>query len=63
VLELLVHHQDTSLPVVVAQGGKNKLVGMVSAMDVLERLILTLGDLDTMCPSPVAGGSEAEEDR
>ncbi len=40
VLELLHESRDLSLPVIVVKGKKNKLVGMVSAWDVLEKMVL-----------------------
>ena len=42
VLELLNESQDTSLPVIVVKGKKKKLVGMVSAWDVLEKLVINV---------------------
>ncbi len=42
VLELLDQNPDASLPVIVVKGKKNKLVGMVSAWDVLEKLVVNL---------------------
>ena len=41
-LELLNESRDTSLPVIVVKGKKNKLVGMVSAWDVLEKLVINV---------------------
>ena len=38
-LELLEQSKDSSLPVIVVEGGTRKLVGMVSAWDVLEGII------------------------
>lgn len=40
VLELLDQSADTSLPVIVVKGKRKKLVGMVSAWDVLEKLVM-----------------------
>ena len=40
VLELLDQSPDTSLPVIVVKGKRKKLVGMVSAWDVLEKLVM-----------------------
>lgn len=40
VLELLDQNPDTSLPVIVVKGKDRKLVGMVSAWDVLEKLVM-----------------------
>ena len=42
VLELLNESQDTSLPVIVVKGKKKKLVGMVSARDELEKLVINV---------------------
>ena len=42
VLELLDRSKDASLPIIVVSGKKNKLVGMVSAWDVLEKLVLNV---------------------
>ena len=42
VLELLDQSTNTSLPVIVVKGKKNKLVGMVSAWDVLEKLVINV---------------------
>lgn len=42
VLELLHQSFNTSLPVLVVDGEKNKLVGMVSAWDVLEKLVMNV---------------------
>ncbi len=39
-LALLDESQDTSLPVIVVEGDTQKLVGMVSAWDVLEEIIM-----------------------
>jgi CBS domain-containing protein len=41
-LELLHHSFNTSLPVLVIDGDSNKLVGMVSAWDVLEKLVMNV---------------------
>ncbi len=48
-LELLEQSKDSSLPVIVLEGGTRKLVGMVSAWDVLEGVImkLLLGEANT----------------
>ena len=40
VLNLLDESADTSLPVIVLKGKRKKLVGMVSAWDVLEKLVM-----------------------
>ncbi len=40
VMELLDQNPDTSLPVIVVKGKHKKLVGMVSAWDVLEKLVM-----------------------
>ncbi len=42
VLELLHQSFNTSLPVLVVEGENNKLVGMVSAWDVLEKLVMNV---------------------
>lgn len=41
-LELLEQSKDSSLPVIILEGGTRKLVGMVSAWDVLEGVIMKL---------------------
>jgi acetoin utilization protein AcuB len=41
-LELLEHSKDSSLPVIIVEGGTRKLVGMVSSWDVLEGIIMKL---------------------
>ena len=41
-LELLEQSKDSSLPVIVLEGNARKLVGMVSAWDVLEGIIMKL---------------------
>ncbi|MBE9561213.1 MAG: CBS domain-containing protein [Proteobacteria bacterium] len=46
VLELLDQSSDTSLPVIVVKGKKKKLVGMVSAWDVVEKLLVNVCDVD-----------------
>ena len=73
VLELLEQNPNTSLPVIVVKGKKKKLVGMVSAWDVLEKLLLNLtaeGHEEPICyekptgesnePSKPSGPSENE---
>ena len=40
VLELLDQSADSSLPVIVVKGKRKKLVGMVSAWDVLEKIVM-----------------------
>jgi len=40
VLELLDKSADTSLPIIVVDGDSKKLVGMVSAWDVLEKIVI-----------------------
>ena len=50
-LELIEQSKDSSLPVIVVKGGTRKLVGMVSAWDVLEGIIWTL----------LADGSEGDK--
>ncbi|MES9898471.1 MAG: CBS domain-containing protein [Sedimenticola sp.] len=42
VLELLDQSPDTSLPVIVLKGKKKKLVGMVSAWDVVEKMLVNM---------------------
>ena len=42
VLELLTENQNTSLPVIVVKGKKKKLVGMISAWDVLDKLVMNM---------------------
>lgn len=43
-LRLLEDSKDTSLPVIIVEGDEQKLVGVVSAWDVLERLALAMLD-------------------
>jgi hypothetical protein len=61
-LELLDQNPDTSLPVIVVKGRDKKLVGMVSAWDVLEKLVMNA--LDPHGPlgeeAPCAEGSESK---
>jgi CBS domain-containing protein len=45
-LELLHQSFNTSLPVLVVEGEDNKLVGMVSGWDVLEKLVANVFDYD-----------------
>ena len=46
VLELLHQSFNTSLPVVIVEGSENRVVGMVSSWDVLERLVVNVfGDV------------------
>lgn len=47
-LELLEQTPDTSLPVIIVKGKKKKLVGMISAWDVLEKLLLEMSDLQDL---------------
>ena len=47
-LELLEQTPDTSLPVIIVKGKKKKLVGMISAWAVLEKLLLEMSDLQTL---------------
>jgi CBS domain-containing protein len=59
VLELLNQSANTSLPVIVVKGKKNKLVGMVSAWDVLEKLVINVftaegGKNQGVCAEPDA---------
>ena len=42
VLELLQRSFNTSLPVIIVDGTENRLVGMVSSWDVLERLVVNV---------------------
>lgn len=44
VLELLHRSFNTSLPVLVVEGGSKRLVGMVSGWDVLEKIVMNLFD-------------------
>lgn len=43
-LELLEESRDTSVPVIIVEGKRKKLVGIVSAWDVLERLAMVMLD-------------------
>jgi len=55
VLELLDQSSDTSLPVIIVKGKKKKVVGMVSAWDVVEKLLLNVCDVDDV------GGEGADD--
>lgn len=46
VLKLLDRSSNTSLPVIVLKGKKKKLVGMVSAWDVMENLLVNMCDME-----------------
>lgn len=47
VLGLLKQNPNTSLPVIVVEGEKKKLVGMVSSWDVLDKLVINIFERDT----------------
>jgi CBS-domain-containing membrane protein len=59
VLELLDQNPDTSLPVIVVKGKRKKLVGMVSAWDVLEKLVINAAVSDPGDP-PCDFGTQHE---
>ncbi|MBL3601351.1 MAG: CBS domain-containing protein [gamma proteobacterium endosymbiont of Lamellibrachia anaximandri] len=65
VLELLDQSVDTSLPVIVLKGKKKKLVGMVSAWDVVEKLLVNMCEMETVsavgADDPEPGESEEEK--
>ena len=67
VLELLDQSSDTSLPVIVLKGKRKKLVGMVSAWDVLEKLVINMmvtgsdGNLKTICDESEADDRNADD--
>ena len=65
VLELLEQNPNTSMPVIVLKGKKKRLVGMVSAWDVLEKLVLnmtTQGDKVNACyEKPTEGNNKQGE--
>ncbi|MCP4288244.1 MAG: CBS domain-containing protein [Gammaproteobacteria bacterium] len=61
VLELLEQSTNTSLPVIVVKGKKNKLVGMVSAWDVLEKLVINVFTTEGQKEQSVATEKEAKE--
>lgn len=61
VLELLDQSAHTSLPVVVVKGKKNKLVGMVSAWDVLEKLVINVFAAEGEKDQDVCTEKEAKE--
>jgi len=65
VLKLLEQNPNTSLPIIVVKGKKKKLVGMVSAWDVLEKLVLNLtakGSVVNICyENPTEAISERNE--
>ncbi len=47
VLELLEQNPGSSLPVIVVKGKKKKLVGMVSAWDILDKLVMNIFSSET----------------
>ena len=51
-LELLEQSKDSSLPVIVLEGSARKLVGMVSAWDVLEGIVMKLLTEETGADTP-----------
>ncbi|MDJ0863422.1 MAG: CBS domain-containing protein [Gammaproteobacteria bacterium] len=53
-LELLDRSSDSSLPVIVVEGKKKKLVGIVSAWDVLDRLIIKIFQMRRETAEPAA---------
>jgi CBS domain-containing protein len=61
VLELLDQSSDTSLPVIVVKGKKNKLVGMVSAWDVIEKVLLGLCEIQERKESDPPATAPQEE--
>jgi len=61
VLELLDQSTNTSLPVIVVKGKKNKLVGMVSAWDVLEKLVINVFTTEGEKDQGVTTEKEAKE--
>ncbi len=61
VLKLLDQSTHTSLPVVVVKGKKNKLVGMVSAWDVLEKLVINVYSAEGKDDQGVHGEKEGKE--
>ncbi len=61
VLELLDQSTNTSLPVIVVKGKKNKLIGMVSAWDVLEKLVINVFTTEGEKDQGAATEKEAKE--
>jgi CBS domain-containing protein len=57
VLELLQESPDSSLPVIVVKGKRQKLVGMVSAWDVMEKLMVDI------CEKAMSRAEAAGEER
>ena len=64
VFELLDQSEDTSLPVIVVKGKRKKLVGMISAWDVLERLLMdkSMVGEDGAHPDPCGKSKRAQSD-
>ena len=56
-LALLSQTDDTSLPVIVVEGDSRKLVGMVSAWDILEGIVV-----GRLVNNKDAGNSEAKDE-
>ncbi len=61
VLKLLDKSTHSSLPVVVVKGKKNKLVGMVSAWDILEKLVINVYSAEDENDRGVSGEKEGKE--
>jgi CBS domain-containing protein len=49
VLELLDQSSDSSLPVIVVKGKRKRLVGMVSAWDMLEKIVMNMPAVNEGC--------------
>lgn len=59
VLELLDQSPDSSLPVIVVKGKRRKLVGMVSAWDVLEKVVMNVAVVGDDCTDEDKDGGES----
>jgi len=63
VLKLLDQNPDSSLPVIVVKGKKNKLVGMVSAWDVAEKLLVNVCNMELSAAADDASKKHAKMKR
>jgi CBS domain-containing protein len=61
VLELLQRTPDSSLPVIVVKGKRQRLVGMVSAWDVMEKLMVDLCNMAMASGQTDAGEPQGED--
>jgi len=61
VLELLDQSSDSSLPVIVVKGKRKRLVGMVSAWDVLEKIVMNMSAVKEECAGAEERADQAGE--